>query len=43
MQMFPQLNPWNVWDLPLHMWEGFARMADEWVAEQRRKEAAARG
>lgn len=44
MQMFPQIDPWNVWDLPLSLWWSFARMADEWIAEQRKnQEAVARG
>ena len=43
MQMFPQFNPWNIWDLSLTLWWSFARMADEWVAEQQKQEAAGRG
>lgn len=41
MQLFPQFDPWNVWDLPVDLWEAFAAMTDEWVAKQR--EAAAHG
>jgi len=41
MQMFPQFDPWNIWDLPLNLWEAFAAMCDQWVAEQRK--AASRG
>ena len=36
MQMFPQFDPWNVWGLPLNLWEMFARMCDEWIAENQR-------
>ena len=41
MQLFPQFDPWNVWDLPVHMWQVFARMTDEWIEQQRK--AAGRG
>ena len=42
MQMFPQLDPWNIWDLPMNLWEVFAVMCDQWVTEQR-KAAASHG
>ena len=41
MQMFPQFDPWNIWDLPMNLWESFAAMCDQWVAEHRK--AASRG
>lgn len=42
MQMFPQFDPWNVWDLPMNLWQAFAAMCDQWVADQQRR-AAQRG
>lgn len=39
MQMFPQLDPWNIWDLPVDLWESFATMCDQWVAEQQKRAA----
>ena len=35
MRMFPQIDPWNVWNLPVGLWAVFERMADEWMAEQK--------
>lgn len=29
--MFPSLSPWNIWDLPIYMWAGFARAADDYL------------
>jgi hypothetical protein len=29
--VWPSISPWNVWDLPWHVWVMFARQADEWV------------
>ena len=39
--LIPSISPWNVWDLPVHMWRVFARMTDEWIEQQRK--AAGRG
>lgn len=39
MQVFPQLDPWNVWDLPVNLWRVFARITDEWINEQRKAAA----
>jgi len=27
------ITPFNVWDLPLFMWEGFKASADDYLAE----------
>lgn len=36
MQLFPQLDPWNVWQLPHNLWELLAQMTDRAVAEARK-------
>ena len=35
MQLFPQINPWNVWDLPVSLWWVFAEMTDEVIAKSK--------
>ena len=29
--MYASITPWNVWDLPLYMWEGFKASADDYL------------
>ena len=36
-RLYPSISPWNVWDLPIYMWAGFAQSADDYL-EQLRKE-----
>ena len=36
MQLFPQIDPWNVWQLPFNLWEVLARRTDDRVAEARK-------
>ena len=35
MQMFPQIDPWNVWDLPVSLWWVLAEMTDEAIAKSK--------
>lgn len=35
MRLYPQIDPWNVWELPLSLWWVFAEMTDEFVAKSR--------
>lgn len=41
MQLFPQIDPWNVWNLPLSLWEVMAAMTDDFIAKS--KEVSSRG
>jgi hypothetical protein len=36
--MYPgSITPFNVWDLPLYMWWGFAQSADDYLAESKKE------
>lgn len=36
--MYPQITPWNIWDLPLNTWHAFAASADDY-SERMKKES----
>jgi hypothetical protein len=31
--LWPSVSPWNIWDLPIGVWFGFAAEADQYVAD----------
>lgn len=37
--LVPSVSVWNVWDLPLWAWRGYARFVDDYEAQMRRQEA----
>lgn len=39
--LIPSVSPWNVWDLPWSLWQGYAAMVDAYRDAQR--EAARHG
>jgi hypothetical protein len=36
MRLYPQITPWNVWDLSVSLWLVFREITDRWIKEQGR-------
>ena len=36
MRLYPQITPWNVWDLSVSLWLVFREITDRWIVEQGR-------
>lgn len=39
---WPSISPWNIWQLPFHLWVAYARQADAELAEIRKANEQAR-